>query len=205
MKTIAIDIDDVISSCAESFLAYHNKYYGTSLSLREIAYEGAYWKYWENVLEEVVGISTAEAEKRFYEYTKSDTHISGQYISEHTKSCIKSLKDRYKLIVITARDISISDRTSKWVYNEFPNVFDGVYFTYDGDKKITKADVCRLTDSNYLIDDSVDHCNNVLKHGIKPILFGDYGWNSHQQVDERIYRAKDWGEVINFFKNEQNP
>lgn len=204
MKTIAIDIDDVISNCAESFITYHNKYYGTSLSLREITYKGEYRWYWESVLQEVIGIDAAEAERRFAEFTKNEMHISGQYINENTKSYIRDLSNNYGLVVITARDVSISEATTEWINRELPYIFNGIYFTYNGKSRFTKAGICSLVGASYLVDDSVDHCNIAAEFGIKPILFGDYGWNSHQKLSDNVYRAKNWVEVIDFFKNEQN-
>lgn len=199
-KVIAIDIDDVMSPCAESFIKYHNDVYKTNLSLSDITYTGEYWGYWSRALNNLLGIDEYEANRRFEEFLLSDEHRSGQPISEEIKQYIYSLKKQFRLEVVTARHYSMREQTLTWLNNQLPDVFDEIHFIDSIDKTITKVDVCKQIRAEYIIDDSVEHCNLAAQSGVKAILFGNYGWNSHQNINDGVVRLSNWDDVINYFK-----
>lgn len=200
MKTIAIDVDDVLSLCGRSFIDYHNFHYGTNLTDTALQYKGDYWWYWNAVLKAEAGIDQQEAERRLMEFLRSDNHIIKQPVMNGAKEALLELKKNYKLVIITARHFSIEESTRQWLLDEFKDTFDDIYFIHQPDKKITKAEVCKSIGAEYLIDDAFDHCELAASQGITALMFGQYGWNSYQELPEKVIRIKNWKEILTFFE-----
>lgn len=198
MRKIAVDVDDVISPFFQAFIDFHNKNYGTSIVGGDVDYRGEYSNYWGGALNKLVGIPESEGMKRLFSYLSSDRHIRGQEITDDAKNALLTLKDRFELEIVTARHYD--DATVEWLNSAVPDTFKGVHFIANRDT--TKADVCLSIGADYLIDDSVDHCNLAAEAGIKVLLFGSYGWNSHQELHEGVTRVEDWHEVMKFFESE---
>lgn len=199
MRIIAIDIDDVISSCGETFLKYHNKRYNTDLSLAKTSYRGEYWGYFPKLLNLELGISEEEGERRFKEFLADEAHTKHQPISDDAKRAIRELKKSYRLEVITARDVSMRDSTVKWLNDHLPCTFHGVHFASDGHKARAKAEICREIGAEFLVDDSIEHCNTAAREGIEVILFGEYGWNVGQETLPTVTRLTSWPEIARYF------
>lgn len=205
MRTIAVDIDDVLSPFTESFCNYHNATYGSNLSIDDFKVPGDYWGYYEGVLANVLknpdGVD--EYKRRFWEYLETDRHMRGQPISQEGKDCLYKLKEHYNLEIVTARDGAIKQGTIEWIKEELPDLFSAVHFNaswkQEGEK-ITKAKLCQEIGADYIIDDSVEHCNAAAECGITAILFGEYGWNAYQKVHEKVIRVSGWAEVLDFFQ-----
>lgn len=205
MVTIAIDIDDVISPFMESFVNYHNDQYGTSMSIEDFKTPGDYWGFYENIIANLLNDPDGvdEYKRRFWEFLETDRHVRGQPIFEDVKLALYELKKNYNLEIVTARDGTIKEGTIKWINEELPNVFSGVHFNASwkqAGKKITKAKLCQEIGADYLIDDSVEHCNAAAECGITAILFGNYGWNSYHEINDKVIRLNDWREVLEYFK-----
>lgn len=200
MKTIAIDIDDVLSSCFDAFIKYHNLKYNTDLTREKATMPAEYWGYWPVVLNKLLGVPQEEGLRRFLEFLNDDAHMCQQDISQDARLAVASLGERYNLEVITARETYMLDKTVDWINKELPGTFSALHFI-DKENK-TKAKICEEIGAEYLIDDSVIHCNEAAKSGVKTILFGEYGWNMTQHVHPDIIRAKNWVEVLEYFKHE---
>ena len=201
MKTIAVDVDDVLCECGGAFIEYHNREYGTSMTKSALQYDGDYWWYWNKALEAEIGLNKEESERRYLEFLHSDYHVNRQKVIVDSRKALSELKKHYKLVVITARHFSIADKTREWILSEFNDIFNEIYFISTPDKKFTKADVCNMIGAEYLIDDAFDHCEIAAKQNITALLFGGYGWNSYQKLDENIVRIKNWEEILTFFEN----
>lgn len=204
MKTIAIDVDDVISPFTESFIKYHNEKYGTNMTLADFQAPGDYWGFYEGVLARILNNEEPleEYRRRFLEYLDSDTHVSGQRITDECRTTIASLKEHYNLEVVTARDGAIKQGTIDWLTKEFPNTFSAIHFNTtwkDLEKRKTKAEICVNIGADYIIDDSVEHCNSSAACGIQAILFGRYGWNSYHELHENVIQLTDWDAVYTYF------
>lgn len=205
MKTIAIDIDDVISPFTESFVHYHNSTYGTNMSIEDFKAPGDYWGFYEGVIAKILNDpdNVEEYKRRFWEYLETDRHAREQPIYEETKRCLYELKKNYNLEVVTARDGAIKESTIEWLNEQLPDLFSDVHFNSswkDGERK-TKAAVCQAIGADYLIDDSVEHCNSSAECGVNAILFGNYGWNSHHEIHENVTRITDWPSVLEYFNS----
>lgn len=205
MRTIAVDIDDVISPFTESFIHYHNSLYGTKMSIEDFRRPGDYWGYYEGVLADILNDpdGVEEYKRRFWEFLETDRHIRGQPVSEEAKRCLYELKKDYNLQIVTARDGAIKEGTCEWIKEELPDLFSEVHFNASWKQagmKITKAKLCQEIGAEYLIDDSVEHCNAAAECGITAILFGEYGWNSHHEVHKNVIRLPDWNAVLEYFR-----
>ena len=203
MTTIAIDIDDVISPFGDTFLEYYNKKFHTSLSNDDFLEAGEWKNFYETAMCKIFDTPDSEElyRNRFVEYLSTDAHAQGQKIPESTKQALRRLREQFRLVVITARDESLSERTSAWINSELPDVFEDIYYVgnWRVEQKITKAEVCLQVGAEYLIDDNAEHCNIAQQAGVQGILFGDYGWSQNSVADEGVVRLKDWDEVETFF------
>lgn len=198
-KTIAVDIDDVISAQNENMRLYANKKYGHSHTLEDYLAEGSYWGYWGGVW----GVSDEEQERRVQEYNHSG-QLGRQAVVPGAVTAIKKLKERFNLIIITSRSDEHFEETHQWLAKHFKSAFQHVHFAsvWDNGEKTSKANICRAVGAGYLIDDNAEHCNLAAEAGIKPLLFGIYGWNRTEPMHKNVTRVKDWQEVLGYFDAE---
>lgn len=195
-KTIAVDIDDVISAQNENMRLYANKKYGHNHSFEDYLAEGPYWSYWGGVW----GVSDEEQKRRVQEYNHSG-QLSLQAVVPGAIEAINELKKRFNLIIITSRSDEHLDETHQWLAKHFKSAFQGVHFAsvWDNGEKTSKANICRAVGAGYLIDDNAEHCNLAAEAGIVSLLFGVYGWNRKEPVHKKVRRVKDWAEVLEYF------
>ncbi len=197
-KTIAIDVDDVLADANQEMRRFINDRFRTTHTVEDyLQNHDNYWGYWEFVWQ----VSDEEARKRIEEYDKSDSKHKLRIINGAIDA-INILKKDFDLVVVTSREDSLIDKTHAWLENHFPGTFSGVQFVclwQDEDSNHTKGSICKQIGAEYLIDDHADHCILALKEGIKPLLFGDYGWNRTRKIPKGIMRVKDWNKVLNYF------
>jgi 5'(3')-deoxyribonucleotidase len=104
--------------------------------------------------------------------------------------------------IVTARRAHLIDTTREWLANYFPGYFKDIHFVpiWEPGNTITKADICKQIEADYLIDDLPKHCNVAADGGIKAILFGDYSWNKNENLHSGVVKCKDWDSVLSLFK-----
>lgn len=199
-KTIAIDIDDVLSHSAEGFVAFSNERWGMQLSPDD------YHEEWEVVW----GVSLEEALQRSIEFITSGAF--GEFLPrEAALPVLKRLAKHYKLVVLTSRRSILKPETDQWIERHFPGIFSEVHYAGIWDRDLThetvsqaithtKAELCRELGADYLIDDQPKHCVGAAEAGIKSILFGDYKWSRDLKVlPAHVVRAHHWDEVAEYF------
>ena len=191
---IAVDIDDVIAANAASFVAYSNEKWGTHLTVDD------YQDHWS----EMWGIEHAESEKRYREFHESG-HI-GTYEEIHgAKEVLQKLKERFTLIILTARPASVSRLTNERLDTHFRGIFDSIICAgfYDGgtpeDYKLTKGELAKNINAKYIIDDQPRHVLAASELGIRGILFGEYAWNKADALPKNVTRVTNWDEVLQYF------
>lgn len=191
---IAIDIDDVIAESALGFVAWSNQKYGTHLTIDD------YQEHWGGVWK----TEYEETRKRALAYHASGHQ--GTYLTvTGADEVLKQLKKRFKLIVLTARRTSIKPLTHKWIEEYYPNIFDDFIFAgfFDnlagGASDMTKAELAKSIQADYIIDDQLKHVLSAAEIGIQGILFGDYSWNKADVLPKNVTRVKNWHEVLNYF------
>ncbi|MES2631156.1 MAG: hypothetical protein V4611_04315 [Patescibacteria group bacterium] len=195
---ISIDIDDVLSESASSFVAFSNKHWGTNLTAED--YNDDWAKMWNMEPGEA---TNAELKTRGDEYHK--TVLNHSSLNAH--QALEKLKKDFDLILVTSRRTSMKGDTLTWIQREFPGIFleDKIFFAGMWDvisehsAKVTKGELLKELGSSYHIDDQPKHCFAALENGITPLLFGEYGWNREVEVPKGMVRVKDWFEVVEYF------
>ncbi|OAX44907.1 hypothetical protein K503DRAFT_13335 [Rhizopogon vinicolor AM-OR11-026] len=216
---IAIDLDDVLCSTNIELAEWHNKVYGTQMTLSDFYYY-YYWKnpFWGTPL------TTRAKVWQFY--------ISGQMSQARpvpgAREGIEALRALgYRLIIVTARSKEGQADSWAWVERWFPGCFhsmictgqflnapgkpvqDGVGAMTSAHKnndiftKLSKAQVCIDIGAKLLIDDSLENAlacvNYIPLDGVaKPppvLLFGSYEWNKRlslasEERDDMVYDVR---------------
>lgn len=198
MKTIAIDIDDVLAENAAGFVAFSNERWGTSLKVDD--YDEHWARLWQ--------VSPSEACRR--SQLLHDARVMKNYGHDsQAGSVLARLKGRYNLCILTSRRTQMRDDTLEWLSRHYGDVFteSNVYFAgiwdtiTDTSHLQTKADMAQLIGADYLIDDQLKHVRGLAERGIQGVLFGDYPWNQCSgQLPEAVVRVSDWSGVEQYFE-----
>lgn len=192
--TIAVDCDDVLAFHAAAFVEFSNERYGTTLAPEE------YDENWANLWGE---IEWDEIERRATEFHTPEITLAYAKITE-AELVLAALKERYRLVIVTARPKQLIQPTHEWLGQHHADVFDEVHFVpiWEPNNTVTKADICKQIGANYLIDDSVKHCNIAAAGGIKALLFGEYRWN-RDGIDRRVTPVVNWQAVQEYFDGQR--
>ncbi|EPQ61079.1 hypothetical protein GLOTRDRAFT_69266 [Gloeophyllum trabeum ATCC 11539] len=181
---IAVDLDDVLCQTNAYIADWHNRNYGSKMSLDDFHYYH-YWKnpYWGTPDE------TNEKVKKFYE---GGEILKAEPVPGALEGVTNLRELGYRLIIVTARMRKLLETSWKWLEEHFPGVFESVICIGQFEEisedegheivtKLTKAEVCRSLPATLLIDDSLDNALSPQQpHTHKPIpvlLFGTYPWN----------------------------
>lgn len=200
-QTIAVDLDDVVSSQTDALIRYSNGQFGTSLTPDDFMEPGEYWGYYEQIW----NVGPEEGAKRFQQFLDDNGPLT-QLVTPETLEAIRTLRQQYRLEVITSRGADYQDVTREWLEQHIPDVFDGLHFVElwnRPDRKATKAHICKEIGAGYLIDDNVDHCALAAEAGVSALLFGDYGWSRGKDIPQGISRVADWPAVLEYFDARQ--
>lgn len=196
MKTVAIDIDDVLSMSARGLTTFSNEKWGTTLTEADFTEDlGAMWD-----------VDHDEITRRLKVYFASD--ITKDFLPmPGAAMALGELALRYKLVLVTSRVEQMMPVTREWVDRNFEGVPFEIYGSGIWDKlekdahKQTKSQVCINLGADYLLDDQLKHCTAVSKCGIKAILFGNYAWNQADSLPKGVQRAENWQTVLDYFAN----
>lgn len=199
-KTIAVDIDDVLSRSAEGFISFSNEQWGLKLSPEDYQEEWAV----------VWGVPLEEAVERSIVYHASGA-VGKFQPHEAAMPVLQRLAKQYRLVAVTSRREILKPETDRWMERHFPGIFEALHYAGIWDRKLhqgnvqqtlnhTKAEVLKEIGADYLIDDQLKHCLGAAEAGIVAILFGDYKWNrTTNNLPGRVVRARDWDEVAEYF------
>lgn len=193
---IAIDIDDVLAQGTESLRQEVNRRLGVNLLPEHYQIPGPYWQYYETVWEQHGLADRISMEELNPQMVKDQSHV---LVFEEAKDVLKKLSEKYRLFVVTARNVEWETATRRWLSSHFPDVFADIYFAGDHGGNQTKGELCVEIGAEWLIDDNVGHAQTALEQGIKVVLFGDYGWHKNIEIHEDIVRCKDWPAVLEYF------
>lgn len=198
-QVIAVDLDDVLSNSAASFIAFGNERWGLNLTLED----------YSEHLSEMWKVEEHEAEKRILEFHNSG--VTTDYSPDTVASAVLAeLAKKYELVITTSRRREIEPLTRQWLEKHYGGIFTDVRFAgiwdVEGGKAermhMTKATLCQEIGASYLIDDQPKHCKGAADSGLIGIVFGEYPWNSDVKPSKGIVRAKDWEQVLEFFNGQ---
>jgi len=197
MKTIAVDIDDVLALNAQGFIEFSNREFATNLQISD------YKEHWADMWQ----VDFEETERRARVFHESKIVASYQHIKESV-FVLDALKDKFHLVIVTSRRNVLKDSTRAWLDTYFNGMFERIYFAgiYDGPLTKgsyvkTKAEVFKEILPDYVIDDQIKHCQAAIELGIDAVLFGNYSWNNAEELPLGMVRCKDWNEVGRYFEN----
>lgn len=198
---IAVDCDHVVMDINEGIRLYVNEAYGESHTQEDYQVNGSYRRYWERVWGTPEGVKS----DRFAQFIDAGKMAELEEIPDALES-LRSLKDRYDIVMLTARSEREVGDTHSWLGRHALGVFDQVIFMHQWQPEQalpTKGEICRGIGAKYLIDDNYDHCQIASNLGVASLLFGDYGWNREVELADGMVRASDWSAVKRYF-NEQS-
>lgn len=198
---IAVDVDDVLAAHAQAFVDFSNQRWGTNLTVDD--YNDDWSILWG--LDRAIDEHRQEIAERASAFRLHSTVTMPHEASAH--DVLLRLKDRYDLIIVTARQQQIKGETLAWIKEKFPGIFqeDRIFFTgfYDTIRKDsavkTKGDILKSLGADYLIDDQPKHCNSAMELGIQGLLYGNYAWQTTEPVHDGVVRVADWSEVEDYF------
>jgi hypothetical protein len=190
---IAIDCDDVLVPCAQPLLDDYNKRFGTSLNLSHF-YQPVSLESWGTDEDEV-------AQERVNKYFHSEAFAAIRPVPG-VVDAVKLLAHTHELHVVTGRPSFLEEVTRTMLDTYFKDCFQSVehtnYIVTRANGLITrsKGEVCAQLHADVLIDDHIVHGRSVLDAGVKEVIvFGDYPWNSHQELLNGMKRCRDWEET----------
>lgn len=197
---IAVDIDDVLAANAKGLVDFSNARWGTTLTPAD--YEEDWAVMWQ--------IETEHARARANEFFESKMLREFEHDIE-ALSVLHQLKERYDLIIVTARRTQTKGDTLDWIKEKYPGIFqeDRIFFAGIWDEahpeaiKKTKGALLKELGADYLIDDQPKHCIGALQEGVQPLLFGNYRWNQVDELPEGITRVDGWADVLEYFRDHE--
>lgn len=193
-RTIAIDIDDVMSDTNESVRVWANSVSGAKLEPSHYKIKSDYWGYYERVwaLNNMDSVDFLDFEESFVNDQIDSPLLPGALYA------IKQLKQNFKVIFVTSRNPKCEAITRKWFRQNLGEDID-LYFARNGRTGVgeSKGVICKDLGAFMLIDDNYNHCKDAIDNGLEAVLFGDYGWHSDEQK-KNIVNCRDWPKVLEY-------
>lgn len=189
---IALDIDEVIFPFVAGAAEHHNQHYGTALTQDDFN-TFDFWNVWGGTREDTI--------QKLDDFILRSNHLHLQPI-KGAQDAIRLLSKNYDIVLVTARNERLRDATTTWFKEHMPALFEHIHYAgnkYDGHAYRSKLEVCRDLRATLLIDDAPHNVIECSKGGMKTILFGDYPWQTAQDIAKlppTVVRCKDWTEVL---------
>lgn len=193
---IALDIDDTLFDHFADIVIWYNAKYGTQLTLANNHPNGV------EALKQWNVSSIEQAVVRVHDFYNTPEFINAQPYQQ-ALHVVPLLAERFHMVVVTARDVEVLEEfTHQWLQEYFSGLYREVHFTgqYNlNGKTRTKREVLAQIGAKYLIDDSLKNCLEAVSIGATGLLFGEYPWNSAEEVPAGIMRVRDWHAVEEYF------
>lgn len=172
MKTIAIDMDDVMADTSGTHLELFNKDYNDIVTLDDL----------DNV---TLTQLRPHLKNEIIDYFNRHEFFRNIKVMDHSQEVIRSLSKKYKIFIATAAMEVPASFAGKyeWLKEHFDFLSEH-NFVFCGDKSIIKTD--------YLIDDSIIQLDRFSGKGI---LFDSY----RNKNNDKYYRVHNWLEVGEYF------
>ena len=192
-RTIAVDIDDVLTKSTDLIRQEANYYAGIDLQPEHYMVPGEYWNYYETIWE-AHGILDKVNFDNFELKLKSDV-----LPQEGAVEVLHRLSRRFNIVVITARNEQWREATETWLEQHFIDTPLKLYFAGNTEHAVhrTKGQLAAELGASWLIDDHVKHCIDANIAGVTALLFGSYGWQ--QSIPDTIIQFKNWQEIEEYF------
>ena len=192
---IALDVDDVLSSTAQTIIDYGNKKWGHSHTIHDF----------DEKLADMWRVDPEEGNRRWTEFMNSG-HLETLIPIPEARLVLENLRSSYTFIAVTSRRESLIGITELWLDRNYPGIISevhsaGIYGRNLPDAHLlTKADKLVSLGADFLIDDQPKHCIGATEAGIQSILFGGYPWQTSVTVPNRVAKCGNWRAVANYFE-----
>lgn len=191
---IAVDIDDVLAQGTDALRIRVNQVTGSELTPDHYRVKGEYWGYYESVwARHGLSVNFQELNEEMVVDQLHVVPVEGAFIA------LQQLRERYDLVVVTARSDTWEKATKVWLDYYYPDIFSALHFAGSHGGGISKGKMCTELGAQWLIDDNIDHAHTALEHGVNVVLYGDYGWHIDKDIDSRAVRCKTWSELLDYF------
>ena len=171
---IAIDFDDTLYDAVKLFLDFNRK-------RSDVRYEDIT----TSEVHRPLGI-TPEEEASRWEFFFNSPEFSEQVPAESLRAELADLKDRYRIVIMTARDRQWQDQVVRWTGEHLPDIFEEIIFTDSPEcGKRAKVSICEEKAISILVDDDADRIAACADSSVIGIVF-DRPWNRHLQNVRRI-------------------
>jgi len=181
MKSIAIDLDNVILDTPSTIINLHNKINENKLEYKQGDSLG--WKF--DPL-----IKTDEELAELFKLFDHEDFYKEPITFDNAIEVINSLSMQNKLVIISKHMESRKNLTLEWVRRTFPTV-DLVFVDNFEDKGKLLQDFDIVLDDRL---DAIESCTNIVKHCV---VYGSYEWNSNWKG----LRVNNWIEFKQFIDN----
>ncbi len=187
---IGIDIDGIIGDSDKTFRKYINKKFGFTLKRSDIT---------KFMYEDILLIPKSKMKEFWKEFTEKKLWKEIPLLP-NAKTAINYLKDKYYIVIITARPETIKDMTIEWL-SENGIYYDKLFFVNEekGESKLNKIFRANIN-LRFHIEDRVEFALEFANEKIKVLLF-DYPWNrdiKKKYDPEYLIRVKGWREALSY-------
>ena len=183
MKTLAIDFDDTLCETTHAFFEFNKEKYNC-----DAVYDSA-----DLSLYKTLEISEDEENRRWNEFFNL-TEFSFPPPVKGLAETLHSIKNDYKLVILTARSKAWQSQIPIWIDKYMANIFDEIIFTENlGWKDTMKGIVCKNMNIDVLVDDEPKQIESCLKSGVKVFVF-DRPWN--RNISSEVVRITTMSEII---------
>lgn len=176
---LAVDVDEVLVNLLEPMA----KWRGVALPTRPK------YKY---LYREIFNCTEEQSQEILHKFYRSREFLNLKPIIG-AQPAMQSFKQQFdKLYIVTGRQEMVRETTELWIDRFFPGVFDDIILTNSfTEHEIKKVDVCRALGIGYIIDDSIDTCNECIEAGMDAINFVGIDVYPWCEVNEISLRG--WG------------
>ncbi len=187
MKPIlGIDMDDVLLDFMAPLCDFYNRVHGGSMTRDQL-----------HVFDPSVNFkcSNEEALKLLFDFYDSPENAACMPV-DGALDAITVLKNKYQLIIVTARPKKVADMTHAWVTKYFPGVFSDIIFTGllgTEEKKKSKGEIAKELGFAGFVDDALHNAQSLSEHGI-PVYLLNAPWNQGE-LPPLVTRYNTWKEI----------
>ena len=189
LPVIAVDVDEVLCPFVPALASWHNREYGTELSVAN---------FHSYTFTEVWGGSTDDAVVKISRFFAS-SEFAGLSPLPGAGEALRALAPHARLVVVTARAHAVAGATRAFLDAHYGGIFADVLhanaWSASGPRE-SKAVLCARAGAHLLIDDSWHYAHEVAHAGIPTLLFGEYPWNRQEPSSPNVIRVADWHEAL---------
>lgn len=189
---ILIDLDEVLAPLVDLLVEFLYKTHGIKTTKENfVTYS----------ISDALKTSMEKEHELLEEFKSSDFYKNRAPFPQAVRGVKELKKMGHVLAVGTSRPSELSKEVRKWTDKNFQGIFYHVYIVHG--HNASKFGIYEEFGAEISIDDRLSHIKECANLGIKPILYGDYPWNSGVLPDGAV-RAVSWPDVVNEIKEINN-